>query len=95
MRSKENYHEKLDLQLEELDSRIDLLAIELKRQKPDARVDYGEQIKKLRQKHAALHKKVAELKQTSGKAWVALKNIVVKGALELEASLNKMLLRYM
>ena len=52
MRSKESYHEKLDAQLEEWDSRIDLLTIELKRQKVDAEVEYGEQIEKLHHKQA-------------------------------------------
>lgn len=94
MRNKENYHEKLDSQLEEWDARIDLLAIELKRQRADAKVDYGELIENLRHQQATLQEKVAKLKQTSGKTWVELKNSVEKATLEHKASLDKALLRH-
>jgi chromosome segregation ATPase len=95
MRKKKHYHEKLDSQLEEWDSRIDLLALELKKHKTDATVEHEEQIEKLRNKQAALQEKVAALKQTRGKTWVDLKSSVEKGALELKASLDKALLRHM
>jgi uncharacterized protein YukE len=94
MRMKEWYHEKLDSQLEEWNSRIDLLALEWKRNNADAKVEHQKQIKKLRHKLAALQKKVAQLKQTRGKTWVDLKNNVEKGEVELKASLDKALLRY-
>ncbi|MGD8776900.1 MAG: hypothetical protein PVF76_13650 [Syntrophobacterales bacterium] len=95
MSNKENYHDKLESQLEEWKSRIDLLAIELQRQKLDGKVQYEKQIKKLRHDQAALQKKVAELKQTSGKTWVDLKNSVEQASLMLKASLDKALLSYM
>jgi predicted nuclease with TOPRIM domain len=94
MKKKKHYHAKLDSQLEEWDSRIDLLALALKRQKADGKVQCEEQIKKLRQEQAALQEKVAKLKQTRGKTWVDLKSSVEKGALEFKASLDKALLRY-
>jgi len=95
MRKKRHYHEKLDSQLEEWDSRIDLLALELKKHKKDAKVEHEEQIEKLRNKQAALQEKVAKLKQTRGKTWVDLKSRVEKGALEFKAALEKALLRHM
>ena len=95
MRKKKHYHEKLDSQLEEWGSRIDLLALELKRQKVDDKVRCEEQIKKLRHEQAALQEKVAKLKRTRGKTWVDLKSSVEKGALELKAALEKALLRHM
>jgi hypothetical protein len=95
MRNKENYHEKLDSQLEERDARIDLLAMEFKRQRADAKVDYGELIEKLRHQQATLQEKVARLKQTSGKTWVKLKNSVEKATFEHKVSLDGALLRYM
>lgn len=94
MRKKKHYHEKLDSQIEEWGSRIDLLALELKRQKVDDKVQCEEQIKKLRHEQAALQEKVAKLKRTRGKTWVDLKSSVEKGALEFKASLDKALLRY-
>ena len=95
MRKKRHYHEKLDSQLEEWDSRIDLLALELKKHKTDAKVEQEEQIEKFRNKQAALQEKVAALKQTRGKTWVDLKSSVEKGALEFKAALEKALLRHM
>jgi multidrug resistance efflux pump len=95
MRKKSHYHEKLDSQLEEWDSRIDLLALELKKHKADAKVEHAEQIEKLRNKQAALQEEVAALKQTRGKTWVDLKSRVEKSALELKAALDKALLRHM
>jgi hypothetical protein len=78
MRYKKNYHEKLDSQLEEWDSRIDLLALELKRKKIGDKVQCGEQVEKLRHQKAVLQKKVVKLKQASGKTWVDLKDSVEK-----------------
>jgi hypothetical protein len=95
MRKKRHYHEKLDSQLEEWGSRIDLLALELKKQKTDATVEHEEQIEKLRNKQTALQVKVAALKQTRGKTWVGLKSSVEKGALEFKAALEEALLRHM
>ena len=40
MRKEKHYHEKLDSQLEEWGSRIDLLALELKKHKTDAKVEH-------------------------------------------------------
>jgi hypothetical protein len=42
MRKKRHYHEKLDSQLEQWGSRIDLLALELKKHKTDATVEHEE-----------------------------------------------------
>ena len=95
MRKKKHYHEKLDSQLEEWGSRIDLLALELQRQKADGKVKCEEQIKKLRHQQAVLQEKVTKLKQTRGKTWVDLKSRVEKSALELKAALDKALLRHM
>ena len=70
------------------------MALELKRQKVEGKVQCEEQIKKLRQEQAALQEKVAKLKQTRGKTWADLRSSVEKGALQLKASLDKALLRY-
>jgi hypothetical protein len=94
MRKKKQYHEKLESQLEEWGSRIDLLALELQRQKADGKVKCEEQIEKLRHEQAVLQEKVTKLKQTRGKTWVDLKSSVEKDALELKTSLDKALLRY-
>jgi len=95
MRKKRHYHEKLDSQLEEWDSRIGLLALELKKHKTDATVEHEEEIEKLRTKQAALQEEVAALKQTRGKTWVDIKSRVEKSASELKAALDKALLRHM
>ena len=95
MRKKKHYYERLDSQLEEWGSRIDLLALELQRQKAGGKVKCEEQIEKLRHEQAVLQEKVTKLKQTRGKTWVDLKSSVEKGALELKASLDKALLRHM
>jgi hypothetical protein len=94
MRKEKHYHEKLDSQLEEWGSRIDLLALELQRQKADGKVKCEEHIKKLRHEQAVVQEKVTTLKQTRGKTWVGLKSSVEKDALELKASLDKASLRY-
>lgn len=70
------------------------MALEWKRNNADAKVEHEEQVKKLRHMLAALQKKVSQLKQTRGKTWVDLKSNVEKGAVELKASLDKALLRY-
>jgi hypothetical protein len=95
IRKKKHYHEKLDSQLEEWGSRIDLLALEMKRKKADDKVQCGKQVEKLRHKQVTLKEKVAKLKQTSGKTWVDLKNSVEKTLSQFKTSLDKALLRYM
>jgi hypothetical protein len=93
MRTKEEYHDRLEEQLKEWNYRIDLLKGEVLKRQGKAKSEFHLHMEELVQKKKALHREVDELKKSSGKAWVELKASVENAAREFKTSLERTTLK--
>jgi len=94
MKTKEEYHDRLEEQLKEWSFRIDILKGEADKQEGKAKSEFRRHIEELGEKKMALRQKVDELKKSSGQAWVELKASVEKAAAEFKISLERTILKF-
>jgi archaellum component FlaC len=70
---KKAYVKKMEVQLKEWGSEIDLLKAKAEKSKAEAKLTYLKQIKELKSKQASLKRKLHELKGSGDEAWVDFK----------------------
>ncbi len=73
MKSREEYIEKLAVQLKEWSAKIDELESKARVAKADVKTGYENQVKQLKDKRNTATKKLQELKGASAEAWDTLK----------------------
>ena len=73
MKSREEYIDKLAVQLKEWSAKIDDLQSKARAASADAKVEYENQIRQLKEKQSIAMKKLQELKGASAEAWDTLK----------------------
>jgi chromosome segregation ATPase len=72
-KKKKAYVKKMEAQLKEWGSEIDLLKAKAEKSKAEAKITYLKQIKELKSKQASLKRKLQELKGSGDEAWVDFK----------------------
>jgi hypothetical protein len=73
MKTKQEYQEQMEVQLTNLQTKIDELRVKAALAKADARDAYYEQIEALNPKYETARIKLQELKLSSGNAWEDIK----------------------
>lgn len=73
MEKKDEYVEKLKTQIDGWSAEIDKLEAKVKKTKSDARMEYENQIKSLRQRYDSAKAKITEIQQASESSWEDLK----------------------
>lgn len=74
MSMKKEYEKKLQAQLDEWSAEIDKLKAQAEGEKADKKIEYYEQIDKLKSMKASANEKLTELQNASDEAWEDLKS---------------------
>ncbi len=86
--SKEAYQEKLEAQLREWTAKIAELKAKADKAKAEVKMEYVEQIEKLRIQQAAAEAKLQELRQSGEQAWEDLKPGLERAWKELKTAVD-------
>ncbi len=93
--SKEAYQEKLEAQLREWTAKIAELKAKADKAKAEVKMEYVEQIEKLRIQQAAAEAKLQELRQSGEQAWEDLKPGLERAWKELKTAVDHARSRFM
>jgi chromosome segregation ATPase len=94
MSMKDAYIEKLQAQLDEWNAEVDKLKARVDSASADAKIDYYEQIDKLRKEQLEAQKKLIELQGASETAWEDVKAGVESAWDSLESAIKKAASRF-
>ena len=94
MATKEAYQKKLEAQLKEWDVKLDQLSAKAQTAKADARINYENELERLKSKRAAAHKTLEELGKRSENAWEDMKGGVEKVWDDMSKAIDKAAARF-
>ena len=94
METKEAYQEKVEAQLQQLQSQIDELKVKASLAKLEAKDKYNEELSDLNAKCETTRLKLQELKTKSDSAWEEMKAGLEKAWDELQNSFNRAVARF-
>ena len=89
MDTKQGYQEKMEAQLQQLQTKIDELRVKASLAKEDAKDAYQEQMKTLNHKQQEAQAKLQELKSSSENAWQEVKAGMDNALNDLQNAFNK------
>jgi archaellum component FlaC len=87
--SRENFIERLEKGIQDLQTRIDELWVKANLAKADARDEYQRQIKDLDKEKDGLRRQLEDLRKSGGDAWKILKDGLDRAYKEVKASLDE------
>jgi len=94
MATKEAYQKKLEAHLKEWDAKLDELSAKAQKATADARINYENELEKLRSKRAAAHTTLEELGKRGENAWEDMKDGVEKVWDEMGKAIEKVAARF-
>jgi hypothetical protein len=89
MEEKSAYQEKFEARLKEWKAKIEQLEARAGQVKADAKIEYQEKIRELKEKEKAARSKLEELKKGGSEAWRELKGGLEKAGDDLKAAIEK------
>jgi len=92
-RKKKAYLEKMESQLREWNTKIEILKARAEKSKAEAKTKYFEEIKELRKKQDTVKQKLHEIGESGGEAWEDLKGAMDQALDELKKGLKQALSR--
>jgi nucleotide-binding universal stress UspA family protein len=93
-RKKKTYVKKMEAQLREWGTQIDILKVKAEKSKAEVKIKYLQQIEELKSKQGALKQRLGELKESGDEAWEDFKEGVDDALGDLKKSLKKAVSRF-
>lgn len=94
MEEKSAYQEKFEARLREWKAKIEQLEAWAGQVKADAKIEYQEKIRELKEKEKAARSKLEELKKSGSEAWRELKGGLEKAGDDLKSALEKVVSKF-
>ncbi len=94
LEDKNAFREKLEAQLKEWNAKIELLKSKAENARADARIEYSEDMEKLKARRDALKSKLAQLQSAGGEALESARKGAEKAAADLKNALDRAMSRF-
>ena len=89
MKTKAEYHSKMQMQLKDWSQKIAILRVEADRQGGETKTKYIQQVEDLSDKMIAIQTTLDQLKHASGKRWIHVKRGMDKSLAELKSCFER------
>lgn len=94
MEEKSAFQEKYEAKFKEWKAKIAQLEARAEQVKADAKIEYQEKIKELKEKEKTAHRKLDEIKKSGSETWKDLRSGLEKAGDELKASLDRVVSKF-
>ncbi len=94
MEKKEEYRKRMDAQLKEWKTKIEMLEVKGAKFTEATKTEFMREMEELRKKKGVVKEKWDELQKVGGESWDTMKGGLEKASAELKSALDKMISRF-